>query len=139
MPTPAKSAADRPRDEKITINLGVVDLGRIDLLVQEGFYSTRSDLIRAAIRAELDKNSQIVREIVERRTFTLGLRHFRASDLEAARSSGERLEIRVLGLAILDDDIGVELAVETIASLAVLGSLQARPELKQALADRILS
>ena len=136
MPKPTASAQDRAPDEKVTVNLGVVDLGRIDLLVQEGFYSSRTDLIRAAIRAELDRHSDVVRELVERRTLVLGIRRFTAAELEAVRDAGERLDVRVLGLAVFADDITPELALDTIGSLTLLGALQARPALRRALATR---
>lgn len=136
MPKPAASAQGRAPDEKITVNLGVVDLGRIDLLVQEGFYSSRTDLIRAAVRSELDRHADVVRELVERRTLVLGIRRFTASELEAVRDAGERLDVRVLGLAVFADDITPELALDTIGSLTLLGALQARPALRRALATR---
>jgi len=137
MPSPPRTVVPRPTDEKLTINLGVVDLGRIDLLVSEGFYSNRSDLIRAAIRRELDRHADTVREAAERRTLVLGIREFTASDLEAVRGRGERLVIRVLGLASFAPDITPELALATIESITVLGALHASPALKRALADRL--
>lgn len=136
MPTPTPSAQTRAPDEKVTVNLGVVDLGRIDLLVQEGFYSNRSDLIRAAVRAELDRHADTVRELVERRTLVLGIRRFTRAELEAVREAGERLDVRVLGLAVFADDITPELALDTIGSLTLLGALQAKPALRRALATR---
>lgn len=136
MATVTPSAQGRAPDEKITINLGVVDLGRIDLLVQEGFYSNRSDLIRAAVRAELDRHADTVRSLVERRTLVLGMRRFTAAELVAVRDAGERLDVRVLGLAAFADDVTPELVLETIASITVLGALQARPDVRRALATR---
>lgn len=123
--------------EKITINLGHVDLGRIDLLVAEGFYGTRTDLIRTAIRKELDRHDEAVRRSVERRDLELGLRRWSRSDLEKARAAGVKLSIQVLGLAVIDPDVTPELALDTIASIHVLGALQAPPAVKAALRDRI--
>lgn len=123
--------------EKITINLGHVDLGRIDLLVAEGFYGTRTDLIRTAIRRELDRHEEAVRRSVERRDLELGLRFWSRSDLEKARAAGVKLSIQVLGLAVIDPDVTPELALDTIASIHVLGALQASPAVKAALRDRI--
>lgn len=123
--------------EKITINLGHVDLGRIDLLVAEGFYGTRTDLIRTAIRKELDRHDEAVRRSVERRDLELGLRRWSRSDLEKARAAGDKLSIQVLGLAVIDPDVTPELALDTIASIHVLGALQASPAVKAALRDRI--
>lgn len=123
--------------EKITINLGHVDLGRIDLLVAEGFYGTRTDLIRTAIRRELDRHEEAVRRSVERRDLELGLRRWSRSDLEKARAAGVKLSIQVLGLAVIDPDVTPELALDTIASIHVLGALQASPAVKAALRDRI--
>jgi Arc/MetJ-type ribon-helix-helix transcriptional regulator len=123
--------------EKITINLGYVDLGHIDLLVQEGFYSNRTDLIRTAIRTQIERHADVVRQAVTRKSVDLGLRHFSREDLEAAREAGQVLDIRVLGLATIAQDVTPELARATIASLTVLGALHASTAVKAALADRI--
>jgi Arc/MetJ-type ribon-helix-helix transcriptional regulator len=123
--------------EKITINLGYVDLGHIDLLVQEGFYSNRTDFIRTAIRNQIERHADVVRQAVTRKSVDLGLRHFSRDDLEAARDAGQVLDIRVLGLATIAQDVTPELARATIASLTVLGALHASAAVKAALADRI--
>jgi Arc/MetJ-type ribon-helix-helix transcriptional regulator len=123
--------------EKITINLGFVDLGHIDLLVQEGFYSNRTDFIRTAIRNQIERHADVVRKAVTRKSVDLGLRHFSRADLEAARDAGQMLDIRVLGLASIANDVSPELARATIASLAVLGALHASSAVKAALADRM--
>jgi Arc/MetJ-type ribon-helix-helix transcriptional regulator len=123
--------------EKITINLGYVDLGHIDLLVREGFYSNRTDFIRTAIRTQLDRHTDAVKQSVARRQLDLGLRRYTRMDLEATRAAGETLHIQVLGLVVIAADVSVELALATIASLQVLGALQASPEIKAALRDRI--
>jgi Arc/MetJ-type ribon-helix-helix transcriptional regulator len=123
--------------EKLTINMGFVDLGHIDLLVREGFYSNRSDFIRTAIRTQLDRHTDAVKQSVARRQLDLGLRQFNRLDLEAIRAAGESLHIQVLGLAIIASDVSADLARATIASIEVLGALQASPEVKAALSDRI--
>jgi Arc/MetJ-type ribon-helix-helix transcriptional regulator len=123
--------------EKITINLGPVDLGQIDLLVREGFYSNRTDFIRTAIRNQLVTHAEAVRQTVARQTLVLGMQHFTRQDLEAVRDAGERLRIEVLGLASIADDVSPELALETIESVVVLGAFRASPAVKRALADRI--
>jgi len=123
--------------EKITINLGYVDLGRIDLLVKEGFYSNRSDLIRTAIRNQLDSHVDVVSKSIERYTMELGLRDYSRADLEALRDAGEVLHVKVVGLTRIASDVTAELALQTIASITVLGALQASADIKQALADRI--
>ena len=122
--------------EKITINLGYVDLGHIDLMVQEGFYSNRTDFIRTAIRNQLDRHADVVRQSVARKTLDLGLRHYSSADLEAVRTRGEMLSINVLGLASIGWDVTPELAREAIASVTVLGALHASPEVRAALSDR---
>ena len=122
--------------EKITINLGFVDLGHIDLLVQEGFYSNRTDFIRTAIRNQLERHAEAVRQSVARNTLDLGLRRYSRAELEAARDRGERLRINVLGLASIATDVTPELARAAIASVTVLGALHASPEVRAALADR---
>jgi len=123
--------------EKITINLGYVDLGQIDLLVQEGFYSNRTDFIRTAIRNQLDRHDGAVKQSVARRRLDLGLRCYSRKDLEAIEAAGETLHIQVLGLASVADDVSPELARRTIASIEVLGALQLSPRLREALSDRI--
>ena len=123
--------------EKITINLGFVDLGRIDLMVQDGFYSNRTDFIRTAIRNHLDRHADVVSQSVTRKVLDLGLRHFSRADLEAALDAGHRLEIKVLGLASVASDVTPELARAAIASVTVLGALHATPEVRAALADRL--
>ena len=128
----------KPADsEKITINLGYVDLGQIDLMVQEGFYSNRTDFIRSAIRSQLERHADVVKRSTIRKSLDLGLRHYSREDLEAARRAGEMLEIHVLGLASIALDVTPELARATIASVAVLGSLHASAAVKDALADRM--
>ncbi|PQV44697.1 CopG family transcriptional regulator [Paraburkholderia sp. BL21I4N1] len=123
--------------EKITINLGPVDLGQIDLLVEEGFYSNRTDLIRTAIRNQLAVHAQVVTETVTRRAMVLGLQHFSRRDLETAQAAHEQLDIHVLGLASIAADVPPELAAATIASVVVLGAFHASPAVKAALAGRI--
>jgi len=123
--------------EKITINLGYVDLGRIDLLVQEGFYSNRTDFIRTAIRNQLSTQGDAVTESIVRHTLELGLRHYSRADLEAAKTAGEKLHIKVVGLVRIAADVPPKLALATIDAITVLGALQASAEVKSALAGRI--
>src|SRR5579871_4860760 len=121
-PEPRPKAADA---EKITINLGFVDLGRIDLLVQEGFYSNRTDFIRTAIRLQLATHAEVLKQTVIRKMLVLGLQHFSRADLEAVRAAGQRLQIQVLGLARIAEDVSPELARATVGSVVVLGAFQA--------------
>lgn len=130
----------RPRladSEKITVNLGPVDLGQIDLLVREGFYGNRTDLIRTAIRRELERHEAALKKTVDRQALDLGLRRYGRAELERVRAAGERLRIGVLGLVVIADDVDPDLARDTIQSLQVLGALQASPAIKAALRDRI--
>jgi Arc/MetJ-type ribon-helix-helix transcriptional regulator len=123
--------------EKITINLGLIDLGQIDLLVQEGFYSNRTDFIRTAIRNHLTTHAEVVRQTVSRKTLVLGLQEFSRTDLEAVKKSSKRLRIHVLGLARIAPDVPAALAQATIESVTVLGAFHASPAVKAALADRM--
>lgn len=123
--------------EKITINMGPVDLGQIDLLVREGFYSNRTDFIRTAIRNQLATHAEVVRQTAARQTLVLGVQHFTRRDLEAVRAAGERLSINVLGLATIADDVSPELALATIESIVVLGAFRASAAVKRVLAGRI--
>lgn len=129
--------AHAPDNEKLTINLGFVDLGHIDLFVRNGFYSNRSDFIRTAIRNQLITHADVAKQATTRLTLELGLRHFTREDLEAVRAKDEHLDIRVLGLATIAEDVSPELARATIASLTILGALHASPAVKSALADRL--
>ncbi|MDP3757184.1 CopG family transcriptional regulator, partial [Polaromonas sp.] len=127
----------RPVDEKITINLGCVDLGQIDLLVQEGFYANRTDLIRTAIRNQLATHGEVVRQVVSRKTLVLGIQHYSQADLLAVQAAGETLQIRVLGLASIAPEVTPALALATIESITVLGALHASPAVKAALVQRM--
>jgi Arc/MetJ-type ribon-helix-helix transcriptional regulator len=136
MPALRPAASAKPVDEKITINVGFVDLGQIDLLVQEGFYANRTDLIRTAIRNQIAAHAEAVRQVVSRRTLVLGIQHLNAAGLEAVKARGERLDVRVLGLLSIAADVTPELALQTLNSLVVLGSLHASPAVKAALHER---
>lgn len=123
--------------EKMTVNVGVVDLGHVDLLVQEGFYTNRSDLVRTAVRNQLALHADVVKQTVARRTLTVGLQHFTRDDLERAVAVGQRLQVQVVGLARIAEDVTPELASNAIDSVTVLGAFQASPAVRRALADRI--
>ena len=127
-----------PDSEKVTINLGFVDLGHIDLLVNEGFYANRTDFIRTAIRNQLATQSDALKQVASRKLLVLGLHYFSKADLEAVHAANEKLQVRVLGLATIAHDVPVELALATIDSLTVLGAFHASPAVKQALADRFV-
>lgn len=131
-----KRMAQAAESEKITINLGFVDLGQVDLLVEDGFYSNRTDFIRTAIRNQLLAHGEVLKKSVARREMVLGLQRFSRKALENVVAAGEKLQIHVLGLATIDDDVTPQLARQAIASIAVLGALRASPEVKAALADR---
>lgn len=126
-----------PDSEKLTLNLGYIDLGQIDLLVQEGFYSNRSDFIRNAIRNHLAVHADVVKQTIARKTLVLGLTNFTRAQLESIHARGEMLHIQVLGLARIADDVSPELARATIESVHILGALHASAAVKIALADRI--
>jgi Arc/MetJ-type ribon-helix-helix transcriptional regulator len=133
------SANPKPVDEKLTINIGCVDLGQIDLLVQEGFYNNRTDLIRTAIRNQLATHQDVVRQVVIRKTLVLGIQHYTAEDLKSVKAAGQTLQIKVLGLASIAADVTPALALATIESITVLGALHASPAVKAALRDRTTS
>ena len=130
--------AKEAESEKITINLGFVDLGQIDLLVEEGFYANRTDFIRTAIRRQLESRAGAVDDTVVRRALTLGTQHLSRTDLEQLRDAGQTIDLRVLGLATVADDVSVELALATIASVQVLGAFRAPRAVKAALAPRTI-
>lgn len=136
--TPTEPKARVGDTEKLTINLGVVDLGQVDLLVQEGFYSNRSDLIRTAVRNQLAVHADAVRQTVARRMLMLGLQHLSRADLERAVAAGERLRVQVVGLARIAEDVSPELALAAIESVSVLGAFHASPEVRRALASRMV-
>ncbi len=124
--------------EKITLNISPVDLGQIDLLVQEGFYATRTDFLRTAIRNQLQVHGEVVKQAVVRKTLVLGLQHYSRKDLEAVRASGQKLQVRVLGLASIAEDVSPELARATIEEISVLGAFHASEAVKRALANRTI-
>ena len=126
-----------PDSEKITVNLGYVDLGQIDLMVGQGFYSNRTDFIRTAIRNQLERHADVVKQTVSRDTLDLGLRHLSRQYLEGVRAAGEQLHLKVLGLLTIAPDVPPALAREAIASLTVLGALHASADVRAALADRM--
>ena len=130
--------AEVDKSEKITINIGLVDLGQIDLLVDEGFYANRTDFIRTAIRRQLDSRETVVHDSVQRRALVLGTQHLSRRELERLRDAGQQIELRVLGLATVADDVSPELALATIASVEVLGAFRAPRAVKAALADRTI-
>jgi Arc/MetJ-type ribon-helix-helix transcriptional regulator len=137
MPPNVHELRPKPAEtEKITINLGYVDLGHVDLMVQEGFYSNRTDFIRTAIRNQLERHADVVKQSTARKSLELGLRTYSRADLEAARRAGEILHINVLGLASIAQDVTADLARAAIGSVSVLGALHASPAVKAALADR---
>ncbi len=125
-------------EQKITINLGCIDLGQIDLLVHEGFYANRSEFIRSAIREKVREHGETVKAITLRKSLVLGIHHFSSQQLQAVRAKGERLQIRILGLASIALDVSPKLAKDSIESILVLGVLQASPEVRAALAARIV-
>ncbi|MGB9107186.1 MAG: CopG family transcriptional regulator [Telluria sp.] len=128
-----------PDTDKVTINLGLVDLAQMDLLVEEGFYTNRTDFVRMAIRNQLQQHGEVIRQTVTRKRYVMGMQRYSVADLQKTVAAGERLEIHVLGLASIDDDVTPELAREAIASLHVLGAFIASSAVKAALADRIES
>ncbi len=139
---PLPEALPEPRQrtgetEKMTVNVGVVDLGQVDLLVQEGFYSNRSDLIRTALRNQLALHADAVKQTVARRTLMVGLQHYSRADLERAVAARQRLHVQVVGLARIAVDVSAELALAAIESVTVLGAFQASAAVRRALADRI--
>lgn len=137
---PARSATQigqKSLDEKITVNIGCVDLGQIDLLVAEGFYSNRTDLIRTAIRKQLASHEAALQSAVARKTLVLGIQRYTAADLKQHRAAGHRLDVRVLGLASFADDVTPTLVLDVINSITVLGAVHATPAVKAALAKRI--
>lgn len=139
MPRPSTKSvtpAAKPQEEKITINLGCVDLGQIDLLVQEGFYANRTDVIRTAIRNQLALHGDAVRQAAARKTLSLGVLHLSRADLQALKAAGKTIDVRVLGLATIDPDVTPQLALATISSLTVLGALHASPAVRAALTRR---
>ncbi len=124
--------------EKMTINISVVDLGKIDLLVEEGFYSNRTDFIRTGIRNQLDKHNEEVKQTVTRKTMVVGVVSYGRTALEKRLAAGEKISAWVVGSLVIADDVSAELALDTIESIKVYGVLKASKKVKDALADRIL-
>lgn len=130
-------AVKAPDSEKITINLGHVDLGQVDLLVNEGFYGNRTDFIRTAIRNQLTQHADVMKQVVARKMFVFGMQHISREDLQQLQLARQKLTLRVVGLATIAPDVTPELALATIDTLEVLGALHASAEVKHALAARL--
>jgi len=128
-----------PDSDKVTVNVGLVDLGQVDLLVDEGFYSNRTDFVRTAIRNQLQVHAEAIRQTVTRKRYVMGMYRYGRSELEQVVADGQQLEIHVLGLAVIEDDVPASLAREAIASIQVLGAFIAAPAVREALADRLQS
>lgn len=124
--------------EKITVNMNVVDLGQVDLLVEQGFYSNRTDFIKTAIRNQISKHEVELRDTIVRKTFIMGVSHYDRKSLENDLHEKNMLEVKVVGMLILDHDITPELALKTIKSVKVYGTLRASEEVREALKDRII-
>ncbi len=123
--------------EKITINMGPVDLGKIDLLVEQGHYSNRTDFIRTAIRSQLDKHTPEVQHAVTTNSFAVGVLSYDRSHLERLKAKRKKLTITVIGALHLSKDISPELACEAIESVQVRGIFHASDEVKAALAGKM--
>ena len=123
--------------EKITINMSVVDLGKVDLLVQEGFYQNRTDFIRTAIRSQIDKHETAVQDSVVRNSYGMGIFNWGRKDLERTVAKGERKSFNVIGMLVIDDDVSPELADQAIETIRVRGSFRANPAVREILKDRI--
>jgi len=122
-----------PDTEKVSFNLSVVDLGQMDLLIEQGFYSSRTDFLVAAVRHLLQTHAPVVQKAVELRFMTLGVAMYSREDLERRVAKGERLDLRVVGVLKIADDVTPELARAAIRSVSVFGKLRARPEVAAAL------
>lgn len=127
-----------PDTEKITINISAVDLGKIDLLVEEGLYSNRTDFIRTAIRAQMEKHTFEIQQSVTRNAYTIGMVSYDRASFERYKLKKEKLNIAFVGLLRLDTDISPDLALEVVESIHVHGILIASDAVKAALADRIV-
>ncbi len=119
--------------EKITINMNVVDLGKADLLVEQGFYSNRTDFIKTSIRNQLSVHANVVDNVITDKSIYLGVALYNRKDLEKVLEQNKVLDIKAAGMVILANDIDVELATKAIKSLKVYGVLKASPEIKKAL------
>lgn len=126
-----------PDSDKVTVNVGLVDLAQLDLLVEEGFYSNRTDFVRTAIRNQLQVHAEAIRQTVTRKRYVMGMYRYGRRELEQVVEDGQRLEIHVLGLAVIEDDVPASLAREAIASIQVLGAFIAPPAVRDALVDRL--
>lgn len=121
--------------EKITINMNVVDLGKVDLLVDQGFYSNRTDFIRTSIRHQLETHSEEVKEIVVRKSYVVGVVKYGRKELEKLRDSGAMIDVKVAGLLVIDEDVDAELVKQTLTSVQVRGVLKANAEVKSAILE----
>lgn len=116
--------------EKITINMEPVDLGRIDVLVAQGLFANRTDLIRTAIRNLLDRHDTVINEVVVKQSFAVGVMHVGRRDLEQRVAAGERIAVRVIGMLSIASDVDASLARDAIESITVHGVYRAPDQVK---------
>jgi len=123
--------------DKVSFNISVVDLGKIDLLVEQGHYASRTDFLVAAVRTQLLTHVDTVQELFVRQSPLVGASIYSRKTLEKLTAKGKQLDINVVGLCMFAKDVTPELALATVHSLKVRGTFRASPEVKEALRERM--
>ena len=123
--------------EKVCINLPAAELGKIDVLVAEGLFASRTDLIRSGIRSILDVHDDAVRRVA-RTEARIGYQLLMRSELEAARNSRQKLTLFVVGVLRIQGSVTPDLADATIDRIRIFGTVRGPAEVLTRLEDRII-
>lgn len=122
--------------EKVCVNLAAVELGKIDVLVSQGLFTSRTDLIRAGIRKVLEENGEAVQRVALGAA-GLGIMAITRKQLEQARKAGEKLDMKVIGILVIDPDVTPELADTTIHEIRIFGTLRGPKAVLARIGDRV--
>lgn len=108
--------------EKVSVNINEEALSKIDLLVEDGFYSNRSDFINRAVDTLLDRENRTVDKLLEihskekinSRQWFVGVQTMGSQYLEKVKEQGVRLRIKGCGVLYFEKDAAQELVFETV-------------------------
>jgi Arc/MetJ-type ribon-helix-helix transcriptional regulator len=123
--------------EKITININTIDLGHIDLLVNEGYYATRTEFIKTAVKKQLDRHEEDTKKLIEQKAkhgdyeLSIGVGGFTKSELERIIQKKEaKIKMIFIGLFITPKDVTLELLEQAVESIKVYGVCRCSQEIK---------
>ena len=120
--------------EKVSVNMNVGTLSQIDVLVDLGYYSNRSDFINQAVRQAIDQKQSIIENETSKQResngdwFT-GVCVITKDQLLIAKEKGKKLKIRGYGVVVIDNKLD-DLALEVIDSIDIKGKILASQKIK---------